>query len=211
LPGNQSTESAPAANFVSGTGARRPAVGLTIAATLTAATPALVANLALELAPIRVNLIAPGFVDTPLSASLLGDSLEKRRQQTAGDFTDRSRGRACRCGRARRPPDDQFCTDRCNLRESTNRCRRPVSVSEFTSPWRPDQNAIDLGPLCPETQALFGMAPISSREWLAIGIFASGYLGLAELAKRAYVHASVVPAAVRGSRVSRDQPPAGSQ
>ncbi|MBV9170502.1 MAG: SDR family oxidoreductase [Chloroflexi bacterium] len=67
--------------FISGTGARRPAAGLSIAAMLTAATPALVANLALELAPIRVNLIAPGFVDTPLSAALLGDNLEKRREQ----------------------------------------------------------------------------------------------------------------------------------
>ncbi len=27
-------------------------------------------NLALELAPVRVNLIAAGFVDTPLSATL---------------------------------------------------------------------------------------------------------------------------------------------
>jgi NAD(P)-dependent dehydrogenase (short-subunit alcohol dehydrogenase family) len=34
------------------------------------------ASLALELAPVRVNLIAAGFVDTPLSASLLGDQLE---------------------------------------------------------------------------------------------------------------------------------------
>jgi NAD(P)-dependent dehydrogenase (short-subunit alcohol dehydrogenase family) len=46
-----------------------------------AALPALTANLALELAPIRVNLIAPGFVDTPLSASLLGDQLEARRSE----------------------------------------------------------------------------------------------------------------------------------
>ena len=50
-------------------------------ATVTAALPALTANLALELAPVRVNLIAAGFVDTPLSASLLGDELENRRNQ----------------------------------------------------------------------------------------------------------------------------------
>ncbi len=49
--------------------------------TATVAFPALVANLALELAPIRVNLIAAGFVDTPLSASLLGDELAKRRDE----------------------------------------------------------------------------------------------------------------------------------
>ena len=67
--------------FVSGTGARRPAIGLSVASAMTAATPALIASLALELAPIRVNVIAPGFVDTPLSATLLGDDLEKRRQQ----------------------------------------------------------------------------------------------------------------------------------
>jgi NAD(P)-dependent dehydrogenase (short-subunit alcohol dehydrogenase family) len=64
-----------------GTGSRRPGIGLTIASTVTVAMPALIANLALELAPTRVNLIAPGFVDTPLSASLLGDQLEERRRQ----------------------------------------------------------------------------------------------------------------------------------
>jgi NAD(P)-dependent dehydrogenase (short-subunit alcohol dehydrogenase family) len=67
--------------FMSGTGARRPGLGLTLASIATAALPALTANLALELAPIRVNLIAPGFVDTPLSASLLGDELDQRRDQ----------------------------------------------------------------------------------------------------------------------------------
>jgi NAD(P)-dependent dehydrogenase (short-subunit alcohol dehydrogenase family) len=67
--------------FMGGTGARRPAIGLGIASTVTVALPALIANLALELAPVRVNLIAPGFVDTPLSASLLGDDLDKRRAE----------------------------------------------------------------------------------------------------------------------------------
>ena len=65
--------------FISGTGGRRRGVGLTLISALTAATPAMAANLAVELAPIRVNVIAPGFVDTPLSASLLGDGLEARR------------------------------------------------------------------------------------------------------------------------------------
>jgi len=67
--------------FTGGTGARRAAIGLGVTSALTAATPALVGNLALELAPIRINLIAAGFVDTPLSAELLGDELEKRRDQ----------------------------------------------------------------------------------------------------------------------------------
>ena len=44
--------------FMGGTGARRPAVGLGIATAITAALHALTANLALELAPVRVNLIA---------------------------------------------------------------------------------------------------------------------------------------------------------
>jgi NAD(P)-dependent dehydrogenase (short-subunit alcohol dehydrogenase family) len=67
--------------FMGGTGARRTGIGLGIASALTAALPALTANLALELAPVRVNLIAAGFVDTPLSATLLGDQLENRRNQ----------------------------------------------------------------------------------------------------------------------------------
>src|SRR6516225_6390992 len=57
------------------------ATPMSIASALTAALPALTANLALEIAPVRANLIAAGFVDTPLSAELLGDQLEKRRNQ----------------------------------------------------------------------------------------------------------------------------------
>jgi NAD(P)-dependent dehydrogenase (short-subunit alcohol dehydrogenase family) len=67
--------------FMSGTGGRRTAAGLALISALTAALPALTKNLALELAPIRVNLIAAGFVDTPLSATLLGDQLDARREQ----------------------------------------------------------------------------------------------------------------------------------
>ena len=67
--------------FMGGTGGRSRGPGLSLIGAGTAALPALVANLALEVAPIRVNLIAAGFVDTPLSAALLGDDLEARREQ----------------------------------------------------------------------------------------------------------------------------------
>jgi NAD(P)-dependent dehydrogenase (short-subunit alcohol dehydrogenase family) len=67
--------------FIGGTGGRRPAVGGTLISALTAALPALARNLALEIAPVRVNVIAAGFVDTPLSASLLGEQLDERRAQ----------------------------------------------------------------------------------------------------------------------------------
>jgi NAD(P)-dependent dehydrogenase (short-subunit alcohol dehydrogenase family) len=67
--------------FMGGTGGRRTAPGLSLIGALTAAMPALTKNLALEVAPLRVNLIAAGFVDTPLSATLLGDQLDARREQ----------------------------------------------------------------------------------------------------------------------------------
>jgi len=67
--------------FMSGTSGRRTAKGFALISALTAALPAMAKNLALELAPVRVNLIAAGFVDTPLSASLLGDELDNRRNE----------------------------------------------------------------------------------------------------------------------------------
>jgi NAD(P)-dependent dehydrogenase (short-subunit alcohol dehydrogenase family) len=67
--------------FMGGTGGRRVGHGLGIASAATAVLPPFVAALALELAPVRVNLIAAGFVDTPLSASLLGDHLSERRNE----------------------------------------------------------------------------------------------------------------------------------
>lgn len=69
--------------FMGGTGARHPSIGIGMSSAMTAALPALTASMALEIAPVRVNLIAAGFVDTPLSASLLGDQLDARRTQLA--------------------------------------------------------------------------------------------------------------------------------
>jgi NAD(P)-dependent dehydrogenase (short-subunit alcohol dehydrogenase family) len=67
--------------FMGGTGGRQAGVGLSLLSAMTAALPALVASLAVELAPLRANVIAAGFVDTPLSASLLGDQLDARRAE----------------------------------------------------------------------------------------------------------------------------------
>jgi len=67
--------------FMGGTGGRRISRDLGIVSAATAVLPPFTAALALELAPVRVNLIAAGFVDTPLSASLLGDRLEERRNE----------------------------------------------------------------------------------------------------------------------------------
>lgn len=67
--------------LMGGTGGRRISRELGIASAATAVLPPFAAALALQLAPIRVNLIAAGFVDTPLSASLLGDGLDARREQ----------------------------------------------------------------------------------------------------------------------------------
>jgi NAD(P)-dependent dehydrogenase (short-subunit alcohol dehydrogenase family) len=67
--------------LMGGTGGRRISRELGIVSAATAVLPPFTAALALELAPVRVNLIAAGFVDTPLSAALLGDGLEERRRQ----------------------------------------------------------------------------------------------------------------------------------
>ena len=67
--------------LIGGTGGRRIRRELGVIAVATAVLPPFTAALALELAPIRVNLIAAGFVDTPLSATLLGDGLEARRDE----------------------------------------------------------------------------------------------------------------------------------
>jgi len=67
--------------FMGSTGERRIGHGNGIASAETATLAPFAAALALEIAPVRVNVIAPGFVDTPLSASLLGDQLEERRNE----------------------------------------------------------------------------------------------------------------------------------
>jgi len=59
--------------LMGGTGGRRVGHGLGIASAATAMLPPFTAALALELAPVRVNPIAPGFVATPLTAEVAAD------------------------------------------------------------------------------------------------------------------------------------------
>ena len=66
--------------FMSSVGGRHPAAGLGLIVALTAALPAMTKALALQVAPVRVNLIAAGFVDMPSSASSPCDRIDERRQ-----------------------------------------------------------------------------------------------------------------------------------
>ena len=56
--------------FTSGTAGRRPRSGWALGASICMAVEGLTRALAVELAPIRVNLVVPGFVKTPLWAGM---------------------------------------------------------------------------------------------------------------------------------------------
>ena len=62
--------------FMSGSSGRRPLPGASVASASCAAIDSFARGLALDLAPVRVNSIQPGYVDTPLFDSLLGEQRE---------------------------------------------------------------------------------------------------------------------------------------
>lgn len=62
--------------FMSGTTAIRPLPGAAVATASCGAVEAFARALAVDLAPIRVNTIQPGLVDTPMVADLLGERRE---------------------------------------------------------------------------------------------------------------------------------------
>jgi NAD(P)-dependent dehydrogenase (short-subunit alcohol dehydrogenase family) len=109
--------------FMGCTGGRRSPAGLALPAALTAALGAVAKSLALEIAPIRVNLIAAGFVDTPLSASLLGDRDRRAPRAAPNHATDRPRRRPGRHRLAGGPPHDEHRGYRRDLRHR----RRPAA------------------------------------------------------------------------------------
>ena len=63
--------------FMSGSSGRRPLPGSSVASASCAAIDTFARALALDLAPVRVNSIQPGYVDTPLFDDLFGDQREE--------------------------------------------------------------------------------------------------------------------------------------
>lgn len=66
--------------FVSGIAAERPIPGGTLTGAVNGGLNALVRGMALELAPIRVNTVSPGWVETPIWEQVMPD--EAKRKQT---------------------------------------------------------------------------------------------------------------------------------
>jgi NAD(P)-dependent dehydrogenase (short-subunit alcohol dehydrogenase family) len=70
--------------FTSGTAGRRPRRGWTLVASICAAMEGLTRALAVELAPIRVNIVSPYVVKTPLWAEMAEADREALYRRTAG-------------------------------------------------------------------------------------------------------------------------------
>ncbi|RWM89979.1 MAG: SDR family oxidoreductase [Mesorhizobium sp.] len=82
--------------FVSGIAAYRPAARGSVVAAVNAGLEGLVRALAIELAPIRVNAVSPGWVDTPIWQFVAGD---------AKDETLAAMAKRLPAGRVGRPED----------------------------------------------------------------------------------------------------------
>jgi NAD(P)-dependent dehydrogenase (short-subunit alcohol dehydrogenase family) len=64
--------------FTSGIAAYRPGPGASMIASVNGSLEALARSLALELAPVRVNVVSPGWVDTPIWTMIAGDAKDAR-------------------------------------------------------------------------------------------------------------------------------------
>lgn len=67
----------------SGTVTQKPMAGASMFAAVGAATEAAARIWALELAPVRINTIVPGIIDTPVWAGLMGDAAKEQLQAFA--------------------------------------------------------------------------------------------------------------------------------
>lgn len=79
--------------LTSGQFASRPAAIGAVVAAAVAAVESTVRALALELSPMRINAISPGWVDTPLLDGLMGEAKRQVLEQTASTLPSRNIGR----------------------------------------------------------------------------------------------------------------------
>lgn len=79
--------------MTSGQFASRPAALGAVVAAAVAAVESTVRALALELSPMRINAVSPGWVDTPLLDGLMGESKRQVLEQTASTLPSRNIGR----------------------------------------------------------------------------------------------------------------------
>ncbi len=82
--------------FTSGIAARRPMRGGSAAAAINSGLEGLVRALAIELAPLRVNAVSPGWTDTPIWDRMAGMTTEKKREAFATMATRLPLGRVGR-------------------------------------------------------------------------------------------------------------------
>ncbi len=80
--------------FTSGLYADRPTAGASAPASSLGAIESMVKALALELAPIRINAISPGLIDTPLLQNFLGGTREAVYADVASRLPSRRIGKA---------------------------------------------------------------------------------------------------------------------
>ena len=78
---------------MSGTTARRPLKGAAVATASCGAVEAFAHALAVDLAPIRVNTIQPGYVDTPMVDELLGEARYAIKAETGAQLPVKRIGR----------------------------------------------------------------------------------------------------------------------
>jgi NAD(P)-dependent dehydrogenase (short-subunit alcohol dehydrogenase family) len=78
--------------LVSGAYAKRPAAGVIQAGAINAALEGLARGLALELAPVRVNCVSPGLVDTPLFGAMPAERRQAMFSAVAGRLPVRRTG-----------------------------------------------------------------------------------------------------------------------
>jgi NAD(P)-dependent dehydrogenase (short-subunit alcohol dehydrogenase family) len=79
--------------FTSGIAAYRPGPGASVVATANGALEALARALAVELAPVRVNVVSPGWTDTPIWDTVAGHGKAERHAAMAARLPARRVGR----------------------------------------------------------------------------------------------------------------------